>query len=71
MISDSERSESDIIDDAYCVWERMETKEPYFKCLEVRPEPTKEGYQAEGNKDIDYQLSYDPLIDRSDDKRLT
>lgn len=64
-------SESDIIDDAYCVWERMETKEPYFKCLEVRPEPTKEGYQPEGNKDIEYQLSYDPLIERSKDKRLT
>jgi hypothetical protein len=64
-------SESDIIDDAYCVWERMKTKEPFFKCLEVRQRPTKENFQPEGNKHSIFQRSYDMSINRSKDKRLT
>jgi len=64
-------SESDIIDDAYCVWERMDTKDPYFKCIERHPVPLKENYQPNGNKPSDFELSYDLSIDRTNDKRLT
>ncbi len=68
-------TDSEVFNDNYCIWERLDTTPSYYKLKQLRAVQLNPEFQPRGNVPIynetNPQPQYDTLIDRTNDKRLT